>query len=100
MPFDIYIGSGLSYEAGVPSLHTLHEAFYVDNKAINNTMNTGSFIFAPDDLLIQEIERDFENAFLKLLNVDISYIVKYKPSKGYDSIRKLKEYNFIHKVLH
>ena len=29
-PFDVYVGSGLSYEAGLPTLCDMHEAFGVD----------------------------------------------------------------------
>ncbi len=33
LPADLYVGSGLSYEAGLPTLCDMHETFFVDNEA-------------------------------------------------------------------
>src|SRR4029078_13103376 len=44
-PADLYVGSGLSYEAGLPTLCDMHEAFCVDNE-----MQDGFTVGASDPL--------------------------------------------------
>lgn len=55
-PADIYIGSGLSYEAGLPTLCDMHLAFGVDNEACTQ------FAVGAEDLLPARLATDLAGA--------------------------------------
>jgi NAD-dependent SIR2 family protein deacetylase len=89
-PCDLYVGSGLSYEAGVPKLRELHMKFHVDDGA-------STFKFAREDGLINEIQQNFERAFKGMLMVDIAYI-KARPTESHRKIKELRDDKCIWKV--
>jgi hypothetical protein len=52
LPMDLFVGSGLSYEAGIPTLCQVHDYFCVDNHANN------SFTYGEADQLPQWLASD------------------------------------------
>ena len=81
-PCDLYVGSGLSYEAGVPVLADLHETFGVDDRK-------KGFLFGRDDPLVTRLVPDAAGTFLQLMKVDFGYMAA-SPSRGHKLIMDLQ----------
>lgn len=91
-PFDLYAGSGLSYEAGIPTLSTAHEAFGVDDPS------RGEFLFGRDDLIPEVLAADPAAALRRMVEVDVACI-NARPSKSHWIIADLHDRGWIGKVL-
>ena len=73
-PADIYIGSGVSYEAGLPTLCHMHDHFGVDNR------DAGGFAFGHADTLPKrlldrpaETLRSFYDVHTKAITAEVTY---------------------------
>lgn len=67
-PFDLYLGSGVSYEAGLPTLCTVHDYFCLDDHK-NNGFTYGRRDFLPQWFMEQPAEafRNFSQLHVKSL---------------------------------
>lgn len=90
-PCDLYVGSGLSYEAGVPLLAALHEAFGVDNR------RTGQFLFGLDDPLPEKLLSNPEGSIQNLLQVELAYLQR-EPSTSHRLIAQLQKAGLVQHV--
>lgn len=89
-PCDLYVGSGLSYEVGIPAMRLLHVIFHVDD-------GESIFKFASNDGLVSEIEHDWVHTFRKLMTVDIEYI-RSEPGVSHRRIKWLQDKRFVRQV--
>lgn len=89
-PCDLYVGSGLSYEVGVPVMRSLHMMFHVDD-------GESTFKFANNDGLVDEIRDNWRETFKRLLSVDTKYILA-QPGVSHKRIEQLQSSGFIRKV--
>ncbi len=89
-PFDVLCGSGLSYEAGVPTLPSIHEDFYVDVRG-------KGFIFGEDDPLPLRFAADPEAEFRKLCRFNI-VALKASPSRSHYILKQLHDKGVVLKV--
>ena len=90
-PFDLYAGSGLSYEAGVPRLPELHKAFGVDDP------ESGRFLFGREDTLPERLACDFDGTLKDLLDVDLKYI-NGEPSDCHRWLKALQRVGLLKRV--
>jgi hypothetical protein len=90
-PVDLYAGSGLSYEAGIPMLSTVHEAFGVDDPC------RGQFLFGSDDPIPEAIAVDPLGMFRQMVDVDLACIFAV-PSKSHFVISDLYKRSWIGKI--
>lgn len=67
--FDLYIGSGVSYEAGLPSLCDLHQVFSVD------TQDRRSFAFGQNDSLPLRLGHSFAETLSQFCSVHTAAVV-------------------------
>ncbi|MCX5129423.1 hypothetical protein [Streptomyces sp. NBC_00347] len=67
LPFQVEVGCGVSYEAGIPPLHRLHEMYHV-NKIEDEQLRKGfAFVLAPGrDPLLAEMFLDTEEKVCEL----------------------------------
>ncbi len=90
-PFDLYAGSGLSYEAGIPTLSSAHEAFGVDDPA------RGEFLFGRDDPVPGALATDPLAMLRRMVEVDRACIAA-RPSKSHRIIADLYRRGWIGKI--
>src|SRR5204862_7463467 len=65
LPFDLYAGSGVSYEAGLPTLCDMHDAFCLDDHAGER------FTFGAADLLPAWLAADARAAFRRFCRLHV-----------------------------
>jgi hypothetical protein len=63
LPFQVEVGCGTSFEAGVPPLHRLHEVYRVTNRNDNRVGNYAFTLAPKDDPLLIEILGDTQSKF-------------------------------------
>jgi len=81
-PFAIYVGSGLSYEAGIPTLASAHRVFGVDDP------RTGKFLFGKDDPVPARIAADPAATLRQMVEIDWA-CVNARPSMSHWIIASL-----------
>ena len=91
LPADIYVGSGLSYEAGLPTLCDMHLAFGVDNP-----MGT-QFAVGEDDLLPARLASDLPAAIGSFCAVHVGAL-RALPTPAMHAIALLQRSGLIRKV--
>lgn len=70
LPFQVEVGCGTSYEAGVPPLHRLHEIYRVTNRYDNMPGQSNSFILnAESDPLLREVLTTPEEKFSEFVEM-------------------------------
>lgn len=89
-PCDLYVGSGLSYEVGVPVMRSLHMMFQVDD-------GESTFKFARNDGLVDEIWDNWEQTFKRLVSVDTAYIQAHT-GVSHRKIKQLQSSELIHQI--
>jgi hypothetical protein len=91
LPADIYVGSGLSYEAGLPTLCDMHLVFGVDNP-------TGTqFAVGEDDLLPARLASDLPDAIGSFCAVHVGAL-RAPPTPAMYAIALLQGSGLIRKV--
>lgn len=90
-PADIYVGSGLSYEAGLPTLCDMHLAFGVDNEACTQ------FAVGDEDKLPARLASNLDEAIGSFCAVHVGAL-KSKPTSAMQAIAELKAAGLIGKV--
>lgn len=91
LPADIYVGSGLSYEAGLPTLCDMHLAFGVDNEACTQ------FAVGDEDMLPARLTSDLADAIGSFCAVHVGAL-KAMPTPSMLAIAELKKAGLIGKV--
>lgn len=90
-PADIYVGSGLSYEAGLPTLCDMHLAFGVDNAACTQ------FAVGLEDLLPFRLSADLAQAIGSFCSVHVGAL-KAPPTAAMCAIATLSRVGMVRKV--
>jgi hypothetical protein len=90
-PADIYVGSGVSYEAGLPTLCDMHAAFGVDNEACTQ------FAVGQEDTLPHRLARDFAGAIAGFCSLHFGAL-SAAPTRAMWAIADLKKAQAIRKV--
>lgn len=91
LPADIYVGSGLSYEAGLPTLCDMHLAFGVDNEACTQ------FAVGEEDMLPPRLASDFAAAIGSFCAVHVGAL-RAAPTPAMKIIAELKQAGLIRRV--
>lgn len=91
-PVDAYVGSGLSYECGLPTLCQVHDAFCLDDH------QAGSFTFGSADRLPDWLAADPEATILSFCNLGVM-AVSAEPSRAQQTISDLFKSGSIRQVL-
>lgn len=91
LPADIYVGSGLSYEAGLPTLCDMHLAFGVDNEACTQ------FAVGDEDPLPARLATDLAAALHGFCAVHVGAL-RAPPTPAMEAIAALKRAGMIGKV--
>jgi hypothetical protein len=88
LPADLYLGSGMSYEAGLPTLCDMHDAFGVDDP-------TGSFFATgPDDPLPARLAGDPLGAVAGFCQVHTGAVLA-EPSPAMRTVAELRDAGLI-----
>ncbi|WP_030872629.1 hypothetical protein [Streptomyces sp. NRRL F-2747] len=67
LPFQVEVGCGVSYEAGIPPLHRLHEIYHVNEIADEQLGKGFTFVLAPGrDPLLAQVFLDTEDKVCEL----------------------------------
>ncbi len=90
-PADIYVGSGLSYEAGLPTLCDMHLAFGVDNEACTQ------FAVGDEDMLPARLASNLGEAIGSFCAVHVGAL-KARPTPAMRAIAELKSAGLIGKI--
>jgi hypothetical protein len=90
-PADIYVGSGLSYEAGLPTLCDMHAAFGVDNAQCTQ------FAVGDEDTLPPRLAGDLAGAIASFCAVHVGAL-RASPTRAMRAIAELKQAGLIRKV--
>ncbi len=91
-PFALYAGSGLSYEAGLPTLAEIHKGFGVDD------YQTQTMTFGKADPIPGQLRVSVLNTFTKFIEFHI--IAAYaQPSNSHKICAKLYHLGFINQIL-
>lgn len=91
LPADVYVGSGLSYEAGLPTLCDMHLAFGVDNEACTQ------FAVGEEDMLPARLISDLAATIGSFCAVHVGAL-KAPPTPAMHAIADLKAAGLIGKV--
>ncbi|MFD9515049.1 cysteine hydrolase family protein [Streptomyces mirabilis] len=71
LPFQVEVGCGVSYEAGIPPLHRLHEIYHVNEIEDEQLRKGFTFVLAPGrDPLLAEMFLDTEEKIGELSDMD------------------------------
>jgi hypothetical protein len=90
LPFQVEVGCGTSFEAGVPPLHRLHEIYRVTSRE-DNMPGTYSFTLDPDqDTLLREVLVTPEEKFVELVEMFRAWFLA-EPTPALESLKKLAE---------
>lgn len=81
-PIAFYVGSGLSYEAGLMTLAEVHERFGVDN------ISKKCFTFGLDDPIPQALNNSVKKTFAEFVSLHVIAAEK-EPSKSHKAIAKI-----------
>jgi hypothetical protein len=81
-PADLYVGSGLSYEAGLPTLCDMHEVFCVDRH------DAAGFTVGSDDELPAQLANEGEARLRKFCQVHVGALVA-TPTPAMETIGRL-----------
>ena len=87
LPAEVEIGSGASYEIGIPPLHNLHHYFYISDK------NKKSYFGGNDDNLIKDFS-DNEEKFLKKTAEIITSSIKIKEGIFHKNLTEMYKKKF------
>ncbi len=90
-PADIYVGSGLSYEAGLPTLCDMHLAFGVDNAACT------AFAVGEEDPLPAKLANALPGAIGAFCSVHVGALTA-SPTRAMRAIAELKRRGWIRKI--
>jgi len=90
MPFQVEVGCGTSFEAGIPALHRLHEIYRVTSREDDMpgqyafTMNPG------EDTLLEEVLVDPESKFLEFVEM-VKACFLADPTPALEALQRLTE---------
>src|SRR5436190_5514142 len=88
LPADFYVGSGLAYEAGLPTLCDMHERFGVDRA------DASDFAFGPDDELPGRLACDPIEVFARFFDVHVGAVC----ASPTPAMRRMKQLSSIGQV--
>lgn len=91
-PFVLYVGSGLSYEAGLPTLAEIHKDFGVDD------YQTQTMVFGQIDPIPMQLRNGVLNTFAKFIEFHISAAYA-QPSDAHNKCAELYRAGFINRIL-
>jgi hypothetical protein len=90
LPFQVEVGCGTSFEAGVPPLHRLHEIYRVTSRD-DNMPGTYSFTLDPDsDTLLAEVLATPEDKFVEFVEMFRACFLA-EPTPALIALRELAE---------
>jgi hypothetical protein len=90
-PADLYAGSGVSYEAGLPTLCEVHDFFCLDNHA------SMDFTLGSADLLPQWLAENPVRTFMNFCHLHVQ-VLSAKPTPAQKTIAALCEKGMVRKV--
>jgi len=91
-PLAIYVGSGLSYEAGLPTLAEMHERFGVDSKS------KGCFTFGADDPVPRALSINVPKTFAEFVSLHLQSM-ETEPSNSHRAIARLISEKYVVRLL-
>jgi hypothetical protein len=91
-PIAAYVGSGLSYESGLPTLATVHETFGVDR------LGDEEFTFAAKDPLPQQLADSVSTTFARFVQFHV-LAAAAAPSKSHEKLAALYHRGIVTRIL-